>query len=171
MKQIAMRLMRLAAVSVLSLCTVMPPAYANPPPPPPPHPPIPVPPIPPLPSPCVDIPNPVYEACKAEVKCLTGPVGGTYCAMDSMSFCNRVLDAKKNGQDLIKIAVGTAVCKAIAPQFDGAMYSALAQAATSCAVATAQQRPAVQKTFCDAIGSIANLCPGPKTINTCPWKN
>lgn len=141
------------------------------PPSPPPY--IPVPPLPPLPDPCVDIPNPVYEACKVAVKCNTGPFGGTYCNISGASFCNRVTDPAKVAEDAAKIAAAAAVCSMVPPAnaIPGKARIALAQATAACALSSAQQQPGFKDGFCGTLDSFVDICPGPRTINTCPWKN
>lgn len=150
-------------------------AKGDPPKPPsPPLPPIPTPPLPPIPDPCQKIPNPIYEGCKAEVGCATGPVGNTYCKISGMSFCNKVFDARKNAEDLIRMGLGAAVCTAIMPSCKPIMVMNMTQAAAACAVssATDANKEKAKDDFCNALGNLPDkVCPGPKTINTCPWKN
>jgi hypothetical protein len=50
----------------------------------------------------------------------------------------------------------------------------LGTAAAACSTASVGAKPEVlQDKFCkDFIESVPDkLCPGPKTVNTCPWKN
>jgi hypothetical protein len=129
--------------------------------------------LPPLPDPCVDIPNPVYEACKVAVKCNTGPIGGTYCGFSGASFCNRVTDPAKVAEDAAKIALAAAICSAVPPAnaIPAKGKIAVAQATVACAASTAQQQPSIKDGFCNTLDSFVDICPGPRTINTCPWKN
>lgn len=136
----------------------------------------PLPPIPPLPDPCVWIPSPVYEACKADIKCNTGPVGGVYCTLSNASFCNRVTDPQKVAEDTAKILIGAAVCQVVDKAGGTFVQSKtrylVAQGAASCAVSSARLQPRGKDEFCGALDSLVDtFCRMPKQINTCPWKN
>jgi hypothetical protein len=110
------------------------------------------------------------------VGCNLGPLGGTYCKISNVSFCNRVSDPAKVAEDVAKIAAMAAVCSVVpgVSQISVMTGAALGEATAACGTASVGAKPEViQQRFChDFIDAVPKkLCPGPEQINTCPWKN
>lgn len=114
-------------------------------------------------------PNPVYWDCLAVVRCNTAPIGGTYCGLSEMEFCDHVTDKEKVVEDAAKIAAATAVCYNVPPASKIKKKYSISIAAFQSGVACVGPH---QKEFCDVFKKFEEMCPGPKYFDICamvPW--
>ena len=111
------------------------------------------------------IENPAYWGCLAAVECNTAPIGGTYCGLSEMEFCDHVTDKKKVVEDAAKIAAAAAVCYNVPPASEIKKKYSVSIAAFQSGVACVGPH---QKEFCGVFEKFKEMCPGPKYIDICP---